>query len=103
MTLLQVLPSDDLLDRPDFNPVDYINSLFPTEQSLSNIDDVVGKIRHKIRFVFQIVFFHMISTILMFLTKKTSELQHLLANIYPLNILFYALLKVQLLNLLCVK
>lgn len=45
----QVLPSDDPLDRPDFNPVDYINSLFPTEQSLSNIDDVVGKIRHKIR------------------------------------------------------
>ena len=49
--LLQVLPSDDPLDRPDFNPVDYINSLFPTEQSLSNIDDVVGKIRHKIRCV----------------------------------------------------
>ena len=48
---LQVLPSDDPLDRPDFNPVDYINSLFPTEQSLSNIDDVVGKIRHKIRYV----------------------------------------------------
>lgn len=46
---LQVLTSDDPLDRPDFNPVDYINSLFPTEQSLSNIDDVVGKIRHKIR------------------------------------------------------
>ncbi|KAK3774031.1 hypothetical protein RRG08_030113 [Elysia crispata] len=44
----QVLPSNDPLDRPDFNPVDYINTLFPTEQSLSNIDDVVGKIRHKI-------------------------------------------------------
>ena len=56
-SLLQVLPSDDPLDRPDFNPVDYINSLFPTEQSLSNIDDVVGKIRHKIRLVFQTVFF----------------------------------------------
>ena len=74
MTLLQVLPSDDPLDRPDFNPVDYINSLFPTEQSLSNIDDVVGKIRHKIRLVFQIRsnLFH-ISTFLMFLTKMTSE------------------------------
>ncbi|XP_052834065.1 vacuolar protein sorting-associated protein 53 homolog [Octopus bimaculoides] len=45
----QVLPSNDPLDRPDFNPVDYINTLFPTEQSLANIDDVVGKIRLKIR------------------------------------------------------
>ncbi|XP_005102675.1 vacuolar protein sorting-associated protein 53 homolog [Aplysia californica] len=44
----QVLPSNDPLDKPDFNPVDYINTLFPTEQSLSNIDDIVGKIRHKI-------------------------------------------------------
>ncbi|ESO97342.1 hypothetical protein LOTGIDRAFT_214182 [Lottia gigantea] len=45
----QVLPTSDPLDRSDFNPVDYINTLFPTEQSLANIDDVVGKIRHKIR------------------------------------------------------
>ncbi|KAH3887882.1 hypothetical protein DPMN_011904, partial [Dreissena polymorpha] len=45
----QILPSDDPIDRPDFNPVDYINQLFPTEQSLSNIDEVVGKIRYKIR------------------------------------------------------
>ncbi|KAH9498665.1 Vacuolar protein sorting-associated protein 53 [Bulinus truncatus] len=44
----QVLPSDDPLDKPDFNPVDYINTLFPTEQSLSNIDQVVGKIKQKI-------------------------------------------------------
>ncbi|BFZ18354.1 hypothetical protein BsWGS_21393 [Bradybaena similaris] len=44
----QVLPSNDPLDRPDFNPVDYINTLFPTEQSLSNIDEVVAKIRQKI-------------------------------------------------------
>lgn len=29
--------------------VDYINSLFPTEQSLSNIDDVVNKMELKIR------------------------------------------------------
>ena len=34
----------------------------------------------------------------MYLTKKTSELQHLLANTYPLNFLFYALLKVLLLK-----
>ncbi|XP_064648939.1 vacuolar protein sorting-associated protein 53 homolog isoform X2 [Lineus longissimus] len=45
----QVLPSNEPLDKPDFNAVDYINTLFPTEQSLSNIDDVVSRIRHKIR------------------------------------------------------
>ncbi|CAM9230777.1 unnamed protein product, partial [Lampetra planeri] len=44
-----VFPSQDALDQPDFNVVDYINSLFPTEQSLTNIDEVVSKIRLKIR------------------------------------------------------
>lgn len=44
----KVLPSKDPLDRPDFNTIDYINSLFPTEQSLSNIDDVVAKMQEKI-------------------------------------------------------
>ena len=29
---LQVFHSDDPLDSKDFNPVDYINTLFPTEQ-----------------------------------------------------------------------
>ncbi|XP_077338376.1 vacuolar protein sorting-associated protein 53 homolog [Lithobates pipiens] len=45
----QVFPGLDPLDRADFNAVEYINTLFPTEQSLSNIDDVVSKIRLKIR------------------------------------------------------
>ncbi|XP_054749550.2 vacuolar protein sorting-associated protein 53 homolog isoform X1 [Lytechinus pictus] len=45
----QVLPSSDPLDRPDFNAVDYINNLFPTEQSLANIDEVVNRMRLKIR------------------------------------------------------
>ncbi|EZA62262.1 vacuolar protein sorting-associated protein 53 homolog [Ooceraea biroi] len=45
----QVLPSNDPLDQPNFNVVDYINSLFPTEQSLSNIDDVVNEMELKIR------------------------------------------------------
>lgn len=45
----QVLPSTDPLDRPDFNAVDYINTLFPNEQSLSNIDDVIGRMKLKIR------------------------------------------------------
>ena len=44
----QVLPSDDPLDQPDFNAVDYINSIFPTEQSLSNIDDVINSFETKI-------------------------------------------------------
>ncbi|XP_015124851.1 vacuolar protein sorting-associated protein 53 homolog [Diachasma alloeum] len=44
----QVLPSTDPLDQPNFNVVDYINSLFPTEQSLSNIDDVVNEMEYKI-------------------------------------------------------
>ena len=46
----QVIPSNDPLDRPDFNPVEYINTLFPTEQSLVNIDDVISRIRFKIRY-----------------------------------------------------
>ncbi|XP_075445693.1 vacuolar protein sorting-associated protein 53 homolog [Ascaphus truei] len=45
----QVFPNQDPLDRADFNAVEYINTLFPTEHSLSNIDDVVSKIRLKIR------------------------------------------------------
>uniref|UniRef100_A0A6P7FZ03 Vacuolar protein sorting-associated protein 53 homolog n=1 Tax=Diabrotica virgifera virgifera TaxID=50390 RepID=A0A6P7FZ03_DIAVI len=44
----EVFPSKDPLDEPDFNSIDYINSLFPTEQSLSNIDEVVLKVENKI-------------------------------------------------------
>ncbi|XP_055751775.1 vacuolar protein sorting-associated protein 53 homolog isoform X2 [Salvelinus fontinalis] len=49
LAIEQVFPSQDPLDRADFNSVEYINTLFPTEQSLANIDDVVNKIRLKIR------------------------------------------------------
>ncbi|XP_064460865.1 vacuolar protein sorting-associated protein 53 homolog isoform X2 [Ornithodoros turicata] len=45
----QVLPSSDPLDSPDLNAVDYINTLFPTEQSLSNIDEVIARMNAKIR------------------------------------------------------
>ncbi|XP_037533393.1 vacuolar protein sorting-associated protein 53 homolog [Nematolebias whitei] len=48
LAIEQVFPSQDPLDRADFNAVEYINTLFPTEQSLANIDDVVNKIRLKI-------------------------------------------------------
>lgn len=44
----QVLPNSDQLDNPDFNTINYINALFPTEQSLNNIDSVVSKMEYKI-------------------------------------------------------
>ncbi|XP_030753580.1 vacuolar protein sorting-associated protein 53 homolog [Sitophilus oryzae] len=44
----EVLPNKDSLDEPDFNSIDYINSLFPTEQSLSNIDEMVIKMENQI-------------------------------------------------------
>ncbi|XP_072496002.1 vacuolar protein sorting-associated protein 53 homolog isoform X2 [Notamacropus eugenii] len=49
LAIEQVFPSQDPLDRADFNAVEYINTLFPTEQSLANIDEIVNKIRLKIR------------------------------------------------------
>uniref|UniRef100_A0A671NQ99 Vacuolar protein sorting-associated protein 53 homolog n=1 Tax=Sinocyclocheilus anshuiensis TaxID=1608454 RepID=A0A671NQ99_9TELE len=49
LAIEQVFPSQDPLDRTDFNAVEYINTLFPTEQSLANIDEVVNNIRLKIR------------------------------------------------------
>lgn len=44
----QVIPSTDPLDQPDFDPVTYINSIFPTEQSLSNLDDFLNKMETEI-------------------------------------------------------
>ncbi|XP_058054336.1 vacuolar protein sorting-associated protein 53 homolog isoform X1 [Anopheles bellator] len=43
LAIEHVLQSSDPLDQPDFNPTDYINQLFPNEQSLSNIDEVIAK------------------------------------------------------------
>lgn len=45
---MKVLQSTDPLDSPDFNATDYINQLFPTEQSLSSIDDVINKMESDI-------------------------------------------------------
>ncbi len=45
---LQVFPSSNPLDKRDFNPVEYINELFPSEQSLAGIDDRVTTIRVQI-------------------------------------------------------
>lgn len=48
-TISKVLVSDDPLDQCDFDAIDYINTIFPTEQSLTNIDDVLSKMKDKIR------------------------------------------------------
>ena len=47
--IASILPSDDPLDSPDFDLVEYINELFPNEQSLSNIDDVIIKDKARIK------------------------------------------------------
>ncbi|OQR79455.1 vacuolar protein sorting-associated protein 53-like [Tropilaelaps mercedesae] len=46
--LSQVLPSSDPLDQADFESVAYINSVFPNEQSLANVDDVMIMLRGRI-------------------------------------------------------
>ncbi len=47
--LSEVFSSDqDPLDEPDFNAIAYINELFPTEQSLANLDDSIAEMRCKI-------------------------------------------------------
>lgn len=48
LAIEQVLQSTDPLDRPDFDSTEYINQIFPNEQSLSNIDDVIGKMKYEI-------------------------------------------------------
>jgi len=36
-TIAEILPSADAIDSPEFNPIEYINSMFPNEQSLIGI------------------------------------------------------------------
>ena len=43
-----VLGSSDELDRPDMNVVQYINKLFPTEQSLAGLDDTMGEFQAQV-------------------------------------------------------
>ncbi|KAJ8667632.1 hypothetical protein QAD02_009295 [Eretmocerus hayati] len=43
--IAKVFPSDDPLDQPDFDPTDYINTLFPNEQSLANVDERINKMK----------------------------------------------------------
>lgn len=49
--LAEVLASDDPLDSPHFNAIEYVNKLFPTEQSLQNIDTAVARLKIKVRCV----------------------------------------------------
>jgi hypothetical protein len=47
--IAEILPSDDPLDKPDFDLIEYINELFPNEQSLSNVDEIIKKNKSRIR------------------------------------------------------
>lgn len=44
-----ILPSDDPLDKPDFDLVEYINEIFPNEQSLANIDEIIKRDKSRIK------------------------------------------------------
>ena len=47
-TIEDLFPSSDPLDKLDFNPIEYINGIFPNQQSLTNLDDVVSKTKQRI-------------------------------------------------------
>lgn len=49
LAIEQVLRSADPLDAADFDHVAYINQLFPTEQSLAGIDDVIDAMQRDVR------------------------------------------------------
>ena len=44
-----VLPAQDSLDNPDFDPIEYLNKAFPDEASLAGIGAFVTQLRRKIR------------------------------------------------------
>ena len=47
--ITEIFPSDDPLEKADFNVVHYINTLFPTEQSLANLDDTVCSVENRMK------------------------------------------------------
>uniref|UniRef100_A0A3P8ZPX5 Vacuolar protein sorting-associated protein 53 homolog n=1 Tax=Esox lucius TaxID=8010 RepID=A0A3P8ZPX5_ESOLU len=49
LVVSSVFPSQDLLDRADFNAVEYINTLFPTEQALEEAQVAIGQLFGKIK------------------------------------------------------
>ena len=46
--IAEVIGSDDPLDSPDFDPIEYINAQFPTETSLELLDPFVGRLQAQI-------------------------------------------------------
>ncbi|KAI9989160.1 hypothetical protein PInf_019299 [Phytophthora infestans] len=48
-TAMDVLPSEDLLDRPEFDAREFINRNFPDEQSLGDIGDFVSRLRGRMK------------------------------------------------------
>lgn len=49
MLVLQVLPSEDVLDRPEFDAREFINRNFPDEQSLDDIGAFVSRLRVRMK------------------------------------------------------
>uniref|UniRef100_A0A8C5FXR3 Vacuolar protein sorting-associated protein 53 homolog n=1 Tax=Gadus morhua TaxID=8049 RepID=A0A8C5FXR3_GADMO len=49
LAIEQVFPSQDPLDRADFNAVEYINTLFPTEQALEEAQNAIQQLFGKIK------------------------------------------------------
>ncbi|XP_068140136.1 vacuolar protein sorting-associated protein 53 homolog [Drosophila tropicalis] len=47
----KVLKTDDPMDAPDFNTVDYINQLFPNEQSLVGIDETIQRMQCEVSLI----------------------------------------------------
>ncbi|TPX70634.1 hypothetical protein SpCBS45565_g01703 [Spizellomyces sp. 'palustris'] len=43
-----ILETKDPLDSSDFDPIEYINMIFPGEESLATVDTVLAKLRNKI-------------------------------------------------------
>ncbi|DBA74723.1 TPA: hypothetical protein ACH3X2_009385 [Trebouxia sp. C0005] len=41
--------SVDAFDKDDFDPLRYINDMFPSEQSLAGLDPLIGSLKHRIR------------------------------------------------------
>lgn len=49
LAIAQAFPSDDPMDKPDFDAISLINDTFPTEQSLVDLDPFLEKLNAKIR------------------------------------------------------
>ncbi|TMW56723.1 hypothetical protein Poli38472_006733 [Pythium oligandrum] len=48
-TIAQLLPSEDVLDRPEFDAREFINRNFPDEQSLGDIGSFVSRLRVRMK------------------------------------------------------